>query len=579
MNAVRTFTEHLYARFCRQSMTLSLLLGILFSSSFGCALALSRQITNTPLQNESSRLINKVLIPSSIAFAISLLLIFVMGRLLSRHDGFTNAAKAYGFSFLFSGLNAAFLIAAGVSNHHMKAVHVFVLALLLFAAIYLAILMYTQYLTYHALRRAFQIGRIKSAIFLFVILVPGFLANLGWAMPNRSERFQSVDKNFLQSFRNALADDFSEFNLSTMMGDHSQLLTPNYLITQVMHGNAPTFPLARFTEDPLYLKNIHKLLESTNRSHRELAYLVIGASGDTSKADILLERLNTESDTSALTWVAMSLMNLNTPHTTAIFDFLVKYETLGDAHLLPAAVKLNPDSLQQTAYLKIHSADPKSRIIAASFLAATKPNARTEFLLKQAIRDWDINIKGYAIRVLAEHQYGNVLETVRPLLEITQTRGISLQALANSPTPDDQSYLALMIGTQDTIPATLLKALFMSKNIDNVILSLKLLHTKPIESQFYLPVSKQPLITSDSVLPEVQAAIKQVKNVDIRERLIPVLVNRTDDKSIDLMISLLREEDISLRRRVARSLKNNPSPRLKDDQVQALIKEALVRND
>lgn len=533
-------------------------------------------MTNTPLPDELHHLIHKTIIPSSIGYVLSVILLFVVGRLISRQDGFTNATKTYGFSFLFSGLNALICIAAGIFYHQMKTRSIFLIAFLLFLFLYFAVLICSQYITYHALKKSFQIGRIKSMLFLLALLVPGFVANAGWAWPNKSERSpSSVDRAFIQGFRAALDDDFSDLELSKLMVDHAPLLMPNDIITQVMFGKIPAFPLSEFKSENLYLKNIPKLLGSTNKCHRELAYMVIGATGDTSKSGILLERLKTETDESILNRVAMSLMNLNTPHTTAIFDYLVKYETLEDAHLLPVALKLDPDSLQQTAYAKIHSQDEKEKVVAAVFLSVTKPNDQSEALLKQAIRDWDIGIKGFAIQALSEHQYGNVLETVMPLLENPKTRSVSLQALANSPSAADQAYLAFLIGSQDTIATVLLNSLFLSKNLDNVTLALRLLYTKPIPSNFHLQVSRQPLITSDKVLPEVHAALEQVNDPELRRRLVPVLGKRTDDKSLDLLISLLDNEDRILGRAAARCLKDNPSARAKDEAVQKRIEEAL----
>ena len=115
------------------------------------------------------------------------------------------------------------------------------------------------------------------------------------------------------------------------------------------------------------------------------------------KENILLEKLTTEKDKGNLIWAGMALLYLQSNHTTELFDYLVKNEDFGDAHMLPMFIHLDKDSLQQTAYKRINNKDVKSKILAAQILAVTPLNSKTEELLKQAVQNWDIGIKGYAI--------------------------------------------------------------------------------------------------------------------------------------------------------------------------------------
>ena len=268
-------------------------------------------------------------------------------------------------------------------------------------------------------------------------------------------------EDFTNDFTNALNKKFSEGNLNKMFRKYDEILTPHSSITQLsstLKGHTISiFPLLDFKRRPLYVNNIHHLLNSQNPNHRILAYLVIAASGDTSKENILLEEIKTEHARGNLIWSGMALLYLGCNQTTPLFDFLVKNEDFGDAHMLPLYIGLNKDSLQQTAYNRINSDDIKAKILAAQILSVTNLNVKTEELLKQAVKKWNMNIKGYAIYSIKELQIGDLLESFKPLLDSPKTRNIALQALANSPTEVDRNYIHQLIDKQrDTIPEELL---------------------------------------------------------------------------------------------------------------------------
>ena len=191
-----------------------------------------------------------------------------------------------------------------------------------------------------------------------------------------------------------------------------ELLTPHSDVTrfsEMLQGHeVSVFPLYNFKNEKLYRDNISKLLNSKNPNQRILAYLSIASSNDTSKEDILLERIKTEKNKGNLVWAGMALLYLKCNHTTELFDFLVKNENFGDAHMLPMYVQLDKDSLQQTAYNRIDNNDIKSKILAAQLLAVTPLNSKTDALLKLAAESWDMNIKGYAIYSVKELQMGNL---------------------------------------------------------------------------------------------------------------------------------------------------------------------------
>ena len=300
---------------------------------------------------------------------------------------------------------------------------------------------------------------------------------------------KKLDDNFKNDFKKVLDKKFSEEELNKLFDKYSALLTPHSDVTRLterLQGySTSTYPLSNFKNQKPYTDNINYLLHSHNPNQRIFAYLIIASSGDTSKENILLEKIKTERAKGNLIWAGMALLYLHCNHTTPIFDFLVKNEDFGDAHMLPMFVKLNIDSLQQTAYNRINSNDVKAKILAAQILSVTTLNAKTEELLKLAVKNWNINIKGYAIYSIKQLQVGDLLETFKPLLDSSQTRSIALAALANSPTKVDRDYLFELVNKQqDTIPEELLDCFYKSQNSENIKYWLNLLYTKHISKNY-----------------------------------------------------------------------------------------------
>ena len=316
-------------------------------------------------------------------------------------------------------------------------------------------------------------------------------------------------------------------------------------------------------------------MTSKNPNQRILAYLVIASSYDTSKENILLEKLTVEKDKGNLLWAGMALLYLQSKHTTELFDFLVKNEDFGDAHMLPMFIQLDKTMLQQTAYARINYKDVKSKILAAQILAVTPLNSRTEELLKQAVQNWDIGIKGYAIYSVKELQIGNLLETFKPLLDHKETRSISLEALANSPTKTDKDFLVDLVNKQDTIQKDLLDCFYNSKNIDNLRYWLRLLYTKKLPSKYIFFVFQQPLIRSDTILQDLQTALEKVTDKHILGELVRALEERTDDRSVEIIISLLKSKSPTVRYCSAKTVENNTSDKFKNQEISKLIKQGL----
>lgn len=376
--------------------------------------------------------------------------------------------------------------------------------------------------------------------------------------------FSQTIADFKIDFEKSLDKGFSEEQFYQMFRTYSDLLTPDSDLTQLTAGikgeSIQRYPLDSFKDEKLYKKNINKLFDSENSYQRILAYIVIAGSGDKSFEEGLLKKIEIETNKGNLIWAGMALLYLNTERTTPLFDFLVKNETFGDAHMLPFYFKLNPDSLQSTAYQRIRSENATAKILAAQIFSVTKKNEKTEKLLLEAVKNWNYNIKGYAIYSVKALEIGSLLETFQPLLDSTQTRSIAIEALANSPTKEDVDYLKELVAEQDTVSEDLLDGFYKSTNLENVKFWLEVLRTKPTPKDYYFNSNKQRLLFSDEILPDLQLTLMECTNPYVIQELVQGLRGRTDEKSINILLELLSHNDASVRFWTAFALKESNSP-------------------
>lgn len=374
--------------------------------------------------------------------------------------------------------------------------------------------------------------------------------------------------NFKVDFKLSLDKTFNEESLNNLFLKYPNLLTPQSDITQLtsnLKGETLTnFPLINFKNDNLYIDNINKLLNSENSYQRLFSYLIVGASNDLTKEEELLKRLKSEKEKGNLLWCGMSLLHLKTKHTTEIFDFLVINENFGDAHMLPLFFKLDRDSLQETAYKRYDSENLKAKILAIQTLSKTGKNAETEKIVLDAVKNWDINIKGYAIYTVKELQMGNLLETFKPFLQDNKTRKIALQALAESPTSNDVEYLKSLTTQKDSISDDLLDCFLESKKVENLKFWLELLKTSKVSNDYYFSVPNNQLIYSDELLPNIQNTLKECKNEKILEELVRALQGRNDIESTNILIDFLKHKNAAVRYWSGIALKGNKNQKVID---------------
>ena len=356
-------------------------------------------------------------------------------------------------------------------------------------------------------------------------------------------------EDFEKDFINATKTEFTETDLNNMYQTYSVFLEPYYDMMELMENDEQIveYPLSKFKETASYKNNINILFNSKNDNQRLLSYLVIAGAGDKKFEKKLLERLKTEKSEGNVIWAGMTLMLLKSKQTTVLFDFLVEYENFGDSHMIPLYIQLDKKSLQKTAYDRINSENVRAKILAAQILSITGKNKKTEKLLRDAVKNWDYSIKGYAIYSIKELRIGNLKNDFIPLLDNPQTRSIAIQALANSPTKEDVDFVNQLLDNKGPVSEELLDGYYESKNIENVKLWLHLVSTREIPENYFFSVNEQPLLFSDELLKDVQKALKTTKHIQIQQYLISVLEGRSDQESMDIIFTYLDSKDSSVR--------------------------------
>ncbi len=390
---------------------------------------------------------------------------------------------------------------------------------------------------------------------------------------------QTLD-SFRLDFKSALSPTFSEDDLIAMKIKHHKILT-YYSYGQQQSDSSqlvgPQFPLRTFRKDSLYVNNLPYLLSSANIDQRLLAFMVIGAAGDSSMAKPLLHRMAMEQNPSLLYHGAISLYLIGCQETTPIFDLLVKNEEFGPYYFHSFYVHLNKDSLLQTALSRIGSDDPKAKTLAAYVLGFTKITKASETALRKAVQEWDIPIKGYAIISLKQLQVGNLLPLLKPLLNDPLTRGIALESLVESPDEKDFRYVKRLAEKENPVTVEVLNGFYKSTKPEAVKHWLYLLRTKPLpEKRLWFSVNQQPLLSIDALLPEVRRTLRMAKDVYVLQQLSRALQGRTDDKSVQLIIDLLRHPDPKVRFWVADWNKNCRTPILAKE-IPALLADSQLR--
>ncbi len=387
-------------------------------------------------------------------------------------------------------------------------------------------------------------------------------------------------KGYVAEFKKATSSSFTETDLNRIFSEFSALVMTGIDTTELVNSiegkRTSYFPLEKLRDEPFYSRDIKKLLDSKNECQRVFAYITIASAGDRTFNDSLLKAAKTENSKGGKLWSGLGLLYLQDNHTSELFDFLVENEDFGDAHMMPFYMRLNKDLLRQTAFEKINSKNEKAKILAVQSLSVTGLDPKTAAVVKEAVKNWEPSTKGYAIYTLKALGVGDLKSLLAPLLKSKDLRGISLEALANSPTPADQEYLSSLIPADGEVPNDILDAYFSSTRKESVSKWLLLVRDRKVAPKYFFMVFHQPLLSSDDMIDEVRNTLSKTKNHQVLSNLVRALEKRNDDASIKVLIDLLSDSDSTVRHWAAFSLKGKTSPLLAD-RLPDLIKNPNLR--
>ncbi len=379
----------------------------------------------------------------------------------------------------------------------------------------------------------------------------------------------SLYTKFKSDFSELLDSSLSQPDLEQLMSKYGGLLSPAERATGFV------FPLKELKNDSIYYEHIDQLLLSTNGYQRLIAYQLIAATGDSSKENHLIEKLTTETDDRYRLWAALALIYLGSARTTPLFDFLVKFEDFGDAHFVPMFMRLNKDSLQRTAYARLSYPDDKSRLLAAQTLMMTPPNPETERLLKEAVVGWGMHLKGWAIYPLKVLRAGHLLPVLQSLLDDEATRAVAWEALVNSPTEEDSTFVTNYVDQSDTVSRDVLNALLKSDNPNRVSYWLSLLHSRVLPAKYIFFTFEHPILKSDEILSSVQCTLERATDKNVLRELVRVLADKDDDRTVSIIQNLLLHKSPSVRYWAAHTVQNSASIKFKSPPMARLIASGL----
>jgi len=400
----------------------------------------------------------------------------------------------------------------------------------------------------------------RPTAFLFMaVTLSGWITLLSPA----SAKAATLEK-FIADYQAAVKRDLTEDDLTKLRRDHSTLLTPHSDVSafhDALRGrDVKPFPLFNFKTNAIYKSTISGLLDSENPNKRVLAYMVVAAANDNAFNAKLREKIKSDKPKGCRIWAGMALLHMKDSHTTELFDFLVENEEFGDAHMLPLFLNLDKESLKKTAYQRSQSEKNEARILVAFILSHTGLSPRTDKILRQGVKTWPEEIKGYAIEALRQLRAPDLLELLKPHIDAKLTRRVVLHALASSPSATDQQFIFSQIPEKDPIPEDTLDCLLESKNPVLVHKWLELIQRKNAPHDYYFHPYDQPLLSTKEFRPKVIEALRTIKNPEYLSNLVRALEKDQDPATTAALIELLKHDNSTVRYWAGSALKGNRSP-------------------
>ncbi|HRO42167.1 MAG TPA: hypothetical protein PL009_05000 [Flavipsychrobacter sp.] len=194
---------------------------------------------------------------------------------------------------------------------------------------------------------------------------------------------------------------------------------------------------SEFKNYKAYTSSINNLLNSTNYYQKGIAYRLVASLKDKEFNTLLLERMKMEDNKFLRTLNAAAIMKLMPTQTTVAFDYLVDCEDFASSPLLPVYLTMDEKSIIKTGYARLNDSRLRAKVFALQTIARFDTNPKVEELIIKSLKEWDLNIKGYAIVALSVYKRGHYKAILSPYLKETQLREVIIETLEKSAVEED----------------------------------------------------------------------------------------------------------------------------------------------
>ena len=190
-----------------------------------------------------------------------------------------------------------------------------------------------------------------------------------------------------------------------------------------------------------YKKGIEKLFNSENVYKKTTAYRLIGICQDTSFNTEMITRLNSDEESIAKQWNATALMsNRALRSSEPIFNLFLNDKGIALNILINMYVKYDTRNVKKTARNHLNDTNREAQILAVQCLASYGQDEELILKLREFVKIWDLDSKGWAILALSMQKAGKLKGLLEPFLVNEGLINVITRALENSPTEEDRDF-------------------------------------------------------------------------------------------------------------------------------------------
>ena len=368
-----------------------------------------------------------------------------------------------------------------------------------------------------------------NKLFILLLLFLGFSAQ---AQPS-----QDFEKELIK----LSASGYPAKEVSNLYKDFNHIMfffNPNSQLAAAMKGMpAYYFPLNEFKSTAFYQENIKLLLQDTAKYKRGLGCFLAAAANDTSKIEVI-ESILIKSDYKQF-WTANILMVLKTRNLQPIIRTMINYQkSESSGYLLEPFLKLDEKVLDQFAIDSVNSKNIYVKFLAIRAMATGMFSPKKDSLLRDFAQHGPVDLRGWAISVLAHFKAPNMLSLVKPYLDHPNLRRIALTAISNSRSAIDREYVD-NFKSEDTVDVEVLKAFISSTEETSVKKALHFLTNSNLPEDYLAFIISTPMLLEDKFYDDVCKTLIESKNLDKIYPLYEYFSKRKDEKTIQFLLDQL----------------------------------------